>query len=35
MAEIVDTFAECFNLWMSRILITAKNEKWARIAASV
>ncbi|MEM2134093.1 MAG: formylmethanofuran--tetrahydromethanopterin N-formyltransferase [Candidatus Freyarchaeota archaeon] len=35
MAEIVDTFAECFNLWMSRILITAKNEKWARIAANV
>jgi formylmethanofuran--tetrahydromethanopterin N-formyltransferase len=35
LAEIVDTFAECFNLWMSRILITAKNEKWARIAANV
>lgn len=35
MAEIVDTFAEAFNLWMSRILITAKNEKWARIAANV
>jgi len=35
LAEVVDTFAEAFNLWMSRILITAKNEKWARIAASV
>ena len=35
MAEVVDTFAEGFTLWMSRILITAKNEKWARIAANV
>lgn len=35
LAEVVDTFAEGFNLWMSRILITAKNEKWARIAANV
>src|SRR5512139_2376616 len=33
--EIQDTFAEMFPLWAGRILITAQNEKWARIAAEV
>lgn len=31
--EIVDTFAEAFVMWASRILITAKNRKWCTIAA--
>jgi formylmethanofuran--tetrahydromethanopterin N-formyltransferase len=31
--EVVDTFAEMFGMWVGRILITAKNEKWANIAA--
>ena len=31
--KIVDTFAEMFPLWAGRVLITAKNEKWATIAA--
>jgi len=31
--EIKDTFAEMFGMWVSRALITAKNEKWATIAA--
>src|SRR3990170_4088041 len=33
--QIQDTFAEMFPLWVGRILITAQNEKWAQIAASV
>ncbi|MDH5439260.1 MAG: formylmethanofuran--tetrahydromethanopterin N-formyltransferase, partial [Candidatus Bathyarchaeota archaeon] len=31
--EIEDTFAELFEMWTGRILITAENEKWALIAA--
>ncbi len=34
-AEIIDTFAELFPMWGSRLLITAANEKWARTAAQV
>ncbi len=33
--KIVDTFAEMFPLWAGRVLITAQNEKWAQIAASL
>lgn len=33
MVEIEDTFAEAFPMWMSRILITAVNEKWALTSA--
>jgi formylmethanofuran--tetrahydromethanopterin N-formyltransferase len=33
--EIEDTFCEAFGGFFTRILITAKNEKWARIAAQV
>jgi formylmethanofuran--tetrahydromethanopterin N-formyltransferase len=33
--EIEDTYAELFNMWVGRILITAENEKWSRIAAEV
>lgn len=33
--EIEDTFCEAFGGFFARILITAKNEKWARIAAQV
>jgi formylmethanofuran--tetrahydromethanopterin N-formyltransferase len=32
--EIEDTFAESFTSYYSRFLITAVNEKWARIAAT-
>jgi formylmethanofuran--tetrahydromethanopterin N-formyltransferase len=32
--EIEDTYAEAFDIWVSRILITAKNEKWALEAAN-
>ncbi|MHA1606478.1 MAG: formylmethanofuran--tetrahydromethanopterin N-formyltransferase [Candidatus Freyarchaeota archaeon] len=35
MVEVEDTFAEAFNLWAARVLITAANEKWARTVASV
>jgi formylmethanofuran--tetrahydromethanopterin N-formyltransferase len=35
VVQVQDTFAEMFPLWASRILITAQNEKWAQIAASV
>ena len=31
--EIVDTFAEAFEMWASRIIITAENEEWALAAA--
>jgi len=34
VCEIVDTFAEMFPMWASRVLITADNEKWALTAAS-
>ncbi|HEX9261310.1 MAG TPA: formylmethanofuran--tetrahydromethanopterin N-formyltransferase [Candidatus Bathyarchaeia archaeon] len=33
--QIQDTFAEMFPLWVSRVLITAENEKWVQIAANV
>jgi formylmethanofuran--tetrahydromethanopterin N-formyltransferase len=33
--EIEDTFAELFEMWAGRVLITAENEKWAMIAANV
>ena len=32
--EIEDTFAEGFSMWGSRIIITAKNRKWADTAAA-
>ncbi len=31
--EIQNTFAEMFGMWVGRVLVTAANEKWARIAA--
>ena len=33
--EIEDTFCEAFGAFFTRILITAKNEKWVKIAALV
>lgn len=33
--EIEDTFAEAFEMWASRLIITASNEKWALTAAQV
>ncbi len=33
--EIEDTFAEMFDMWVGRALITAENEKWALTAAEV
>jgi len=33
--EIEDTYAELFNMWTGRVLITAENEKWAQTAAEV
>ncbi len=33
--KVQDTFAEMFALWVGRVLITAQNEKWAHIAASL
>jgi formylmethanofuran--tetrahydromethanopterin N-formyltransferase len=30
--EIVDTFAEAFKMWGTRVLITAENRKWASAA---
>jgi formylmethanofuran--tetrahydromethanopterin N-formyltransferase len=32
--EIEDTFAEAFKMWGTRIIITAKNRKWAQEAAA-
>jgi formylmethanofuran--tetrahydromethanopterin N-formyltransferase len=32
--EIVDTYAEAFGIWGSRVIITAVNRKWAREAAT-
>jgi len=34
-AEIEDTFAELFEMWTGRALITAENERWALTAAQV
>lgn len=31
--EIEDTFAEAFGMWGSRLVVTAENARWARIAA--
>jgi formylmethanofuran--tetrahydromethanopterin N-formyltransferase len=31
--EIVDTFAEAFEMWASRMIITADSERWAMAAA--
>ncbi len=31
--EIEDTFAEAFGMWRARLVITAENARWARIAA--
>jgi len=33
--EVEDTFAELFEMWASRIIITAESEKWALMAANV
>ena len=33
--EIEDTFCEAFGAYFTRILVTAKNEKWAKIAAQM
>ncbi len=33
--EVEDTFAELFEMWASRIIITAESEKWALTAANV
>jgi formylmethanofuran--tetrahydromethanopterin N-formyltransferase len=35
IVKVQDTFAEMFPLWAGRVLITAANEKWAEIAASI
>lgn len=35
MVEIEDTYCEAFGSFFSRIIITAANEKWAKIAAQV
>ncbi len=32
-AEIVDTFAEAFEMWASRVIVTAATMEWARAAA--
>ncbi len=31
--EIIDTFAEAFKMWASRVIITAETPRWAMIAA--
>ena len=31
--EIVDTFAEAFDMWAARVLITAVSRQWALTAA--
>ena len=31
--EIIDTFAEAFRMWGTRVIITAENRKWAMAAA--
>ena len=35
VVKVQDTFAEMFPLWVGRVLITAQNDKWAQIAASL
>lgn len=35
MVEILDTYCEGFGSFFSRIIITARNEKWAMIAAQI
>ncbi len=35
MVEIEDTYCEAFGSFFSRIIITAINEKWAKIAAQI
>ncbi len=32
--EIVDTFAEAFEMWGARVIITADSKQWARAAAA-
>jgi len=32
--EIEDTFAEAFKMWGTRVIVTAKNRKWALQAAT-
>jgi formylmethanofuran--tetrahydromethanopterin N-formyltransferase len=32
--EVIDTFAEGFSMWGSKIIITAATKKWANIAAT-
>ncbi|MDD1668735.1 MAG: formylmethanofuran--tetrahydromethanopterin N-formyltransferase, partial [Methanomicrobiales archaeon] len=32
-ATILDTYAEAFPVWLSRVVITAANKKWAARAA--
>jgi formylmethanofuran--tetrahydromethanopterin N-formyltransferase len=32
--EIEDTFAEAFKMWGTRVIISARNERWAMIAAT-
>jgi formylmethanofuran--tetrahydromethanopterin N-formyltransferase len=34
-AEILDTFAEAFPIWLSRVIITADTREWAQKAAGV
>lgn len=33
--EILDTFAEAFPVWISRVIITAATREWAYVAATV
>ncbi len=33
-AEIVDTYAEAFEMWGARVIITADTKQWARAAAA-
>ncbi|GAB4250130.1 MAG: formylmethanofuran--tetrahydromethanopterin N-formyltransferase [Thermoleophilia bacterium] len=33
--EIDDTFAEAFDMWAARLIITGETEEWARTAAAV
>jgi len=32
--EILDTFAEAFPVWISRVIITAETKEWAQVAAA-
>ncbi|MEE9287481.1 MAG: formylmethanofuran--tetrahydromethanopterin N-formyltransferase, partial [Gammaproteobacteria bacterium] len=31
--EIIDTFAEAFEMWAARVIITAETHQWATAAA--